>query len=177
MPTNIICLEEPLAFYIDQEAAAHINRFGFKVLSVSAKDIGETAYETMKHPDFSKFICDPSSKEYQALKTAGFFDVFNAMETLGHITKNNWVHSDKFTGIVRYLNNNGEPTGQTEELENGNILFIRSSRKSTPFRAAYSCMNDFIQEIKDSLAWLNIFPADFDYQKHIVSISGTYSNR
>ena len=79
----------------------------------------------------------------------------------------------EFTGEAMEIDDNGKNTWNTGEIYNCDIIYyVPISRISTLFKAAYSNMDELINEFKEKLH--EYLPDDFDYRKYIRRIVGTY---
>lgn len=79
----------------------------------------------------------------------------------------------EFTGEAMEIDDNGKNTWNTGETYNCDIIYyVPISRISTLFKAAYSNMDELINEFKEKLS--EYLPDDFDYRGNICRIVGTY---
>lgn len=78
-----------------------------------------------------------------------------------------------FTGEAIAINENGENIwGDSESYDDDYIYYIPTNTVSTLFKAAYSNVDEMIEEFKEKIG--EYLPDDFDYRKYIRHISGTY---
>ena len=78
-----------------------------------------------------------------------------------------------FSGEVIYIDDNGIDNWRTATLYNGDrIYYIPMSRRMGLFEAAYSNIDEMINEFKLKLG--EYLPEDFDYRSRICHICGTY---
>lgn len=83
------------------------------------------------------------------------------------------LYYGQFEGEILYLNEDGFTSFRSEEMADDFICFYEPAKASTPFKAAYGSMREFIHEVKSVFEPLGVFPKDFDWLAHIASFSGT----
>lgn len=80
----------------------------------------------------------------------------------------------EFTGEAIYIEDNGEDDWRRsgEYYRGDRIYYVNVSEHPTLFKAAYSSINELIEEFKEKVG--DYLPEDFDYRAHIRHIVGTY---
>lgn len=183
-------IREPLAFIIDWQVAPYIILASDKCSHTTPPEI-QTMVNSGRFQDVLKGPYRPSQ-----LGAANYLDPVNASVALGvrfsiftdsyvniygrihYLDKNGdieytkCIHTKEFTKQVTFEDKNGLPI-RSEECEGGvddALVFIRPKKKSTPFKAAYASVDEFITEIKAKLEPLGTFPPDFNWAEHVVAI-------
>ena len=78
-----------------------------------------------------------------------------------------------FTGEAIAINENGENIwSDSESYDDDIIYYVPTNMVSTLFKAAYSNVDEMIEEFKEKIG--EYLPDDFDYRKYIRHISGTH---
>lgn len=185
MSMNTYPMEALLAFQVDEQVAAYLNRPGM------LQDLNKPAHlpkpgtlltpmqqveATMRKilADDARFAKEirPDSAMRQALEDYDLFNIGDASCRLQEEDINNLCYMSEFDGEIQKLDSEGHATGESVNYNDDYVLLLLPERNLSYFRAAYMSMDDFITELKIKLDGL--LPENFNYAAHIVSVSGTY---
>lgn len=169
----------PLAFLIDAEVAVYINMADIKT---------DPGFSPTQVADIEKTIRERAAagRLEEAIQNRDPIIVDNDLDDIcvAHEVLENGFHGkfdssaqsycSEFTGEATYLDKDGQPTVKYLSFEDDYIACIPAAQESGPFHQAYASMDEFIDEIKALFDRTGIFPDDFDFGAHIVSIDGTY---
>lgn len=78
-----------------------------------------------------------------------------------------------FAGTVSYLNKELLPTGEEMQLDDDIIVYLPLDYEPSLLVAAYSSLDEIVEEIRDKLEPTGFFPEGFEYEAHLTSICGT----
>lgn len=158
----------PLAFLIDEEVAAHINK---EVYLRSGMEIPSEVQTLIDSGRFSEAAKDIKN---EALNNAGFFDIHMAVENIGLQRDDiDCVLVPEFEGWVNRLSTNGHPI-ESRKIDD-TIAYIEAIESPSPFKAAYKSMQEFVQEIRQTFKGTGFLPDGLKIEEHVVEIHGTYS--
>lgn len=155
-------LVESTAFLIDHHVAAYLNLVGEK----KSGHISENIQGVMDQGVFDDMAQHGTlPDEYCNLDSAK-----DAMETLGI----ECVYLSKFEGCVKTLFNDRAATPMDISMSDDILAYLQPVNEPTLFSQAYECSEALKDEFACALRKAAL-PETFDWWRHIVSISGTYS--
>lgn len=169
----------PLAFLIDAEVAIHINLADIKTdPGFSPTQVAELE-KTIRELAATGRLEEAIQSRDPVIVDNDLDDICVAHEALGNGFNGKFdpvslSYCTEFDGTATYLDKDGEPTVKDLNFEDDYIACIPAAQDSGPFHQAYASMDEFIDEIKALFKDTGIFPDDFDFGAHIVSVDGTY---
>lgn len=183
MSMNTYPLEAPLAFHVDEQTAAFLLRSSVLAWlreKAHAPNATPTPEQTknkavraiLEDDTLFRQAVQPGSEAYDKLNDYDLFSVSDATDLLQHEDIDHVCYMSEFQGEIQKLDHDGHATGESISCEDDYVLFILPDKETSPFRAAYESMQEFIDEVKDKLSAL--LPDSFDYASRVVSVSGTY---
>lgn len=148
-----------VGFYVDHEVAAYILLATDQAKNIVPEEIAELldAGTFATQAKKGTLPCD-----YQCT-----FEAWNCFEGA--------CYASSFDGEVSTLLSERAVSPIEETFDDDVLAYIPAAKEAELFKAAYTSPEELLKEFKTAFAEQEIvFPDDFDWWAHIVSINGTY---
>lgn len=173
MSMNTYSLHSPLCFIIDAQVAPYLCLAYDKQKNQVPPEIQALLDTGRFHEAAASELSGNSLRT--VLNTAGYSSIDMAHEAADELSGfPSLIYLSEVEGEILYLSEDGVTSVRSEEMEDNSICFYDSINVSTPFKAAYGSMQEFINEVKSVFGPLGVFPDDFNWMAHIACVDGAY---
>ncbi len=178
MAMNTYPLQIPLGFAIDETVIPYLRLMTDKLLGHIPEDIQKLLDEGL-FDRAAKSDSETDSELRDILQQNDYDNASMGLESADFLNdkvgfpRTLCCYASEFEGEVQYLDAEGNEV-RTRNYDDDDIMVYECAKEPGPFKLAYGSMSEFIDELKDAFACIDMIPDDFDWQGHVVSVVGTY---